>query len=606
MYSWEPPGLPSYFLDHLVSPAGNGQDSLLPLVVFAVYLASTWVSEELQESQSSREPKLHVLLSAAARGCQAARAVVPSAFAFYKQAIPAGFDAEVRPWLESASASGSNLARRYLEQLCPDALPNCIQEFKRGGGYGVYYTAPPPSGSLAWIAAYGTPDQLRDHYSLNPTAEVDINEKTPDGETPLYLSCVRGSWEMAAELLNHGADASIACAAFQATCLHWLFAFDPADQYLAAKQLIDSGAQINAMVPEVVPFPHYPFTLPAGTPLHWAVATLSHPAIQVLVDLGADLHIRDGTDSYSHDPRIHVFSFGGKPTDSDTPIQGLTPLDHAAMEHDPYIFEHLVSTQRAVDINATDEQGLTVLHRLSSHHGRRTRTGTWFSSLPFKVGNAPTNSGVWHPHPLWRTVTAIKSLGGNMEQPSTSRTGSIRRSIGSLTPLAMAAMGGRADVVAALLDAGGANIHTENELGRTAINLPCDDHVAAYEITRLLIAAGADIGHRSRTGNTILCSAAYGSMIAVMELLLEHGADVEEVCADPRNLLCGRGVFAIALTTRLDKPFDESTDIRLAGMLVKYVLGAHVDGGTRRRVVENADGQQEVLLHRYASRSMRH
>jgi ankyrin repeat protein/serine/threonine protein kinase len=613
MYSWELPGLPEYFLHQLAWPGGRSEpdSDLLPQMAFTVFLASTWFPQELPPSNPRREPKLHPLMSAAARGCQAARAAVPSAFAFYQKTIPGDFSPQIMPWLQSACADGSTLATRSLERLYPDALPSCRQEFERNGGYGAFYTTPPAPNSLPWIAAYGTVADLKDRCRRE--THLEVNRKTADGETPLYLACVRGSWEIAAELLSYGADASIECTPLQVTCLHWLFAFDLADQYAAAERLIDAGAAIDAVVPEVVPFPHYPFRLPTGTPLHWAVATSSHAAIQALVDLGADLHKRDGVDAYFLDHRIKIVDYMGTPQNfpaPDAPVQGLTPLDYAAMEHDPFLFEHLVASmqreggRRVVEINAADEEGMTVLHRLSADPTRTTRTGTLFSCLPFRSGGSDTAQN------LRRTMVAIRKLGGDMEQLTTPQTDMIRLGTGRLSPLAMAALGGHVDVVAALLDAGGASVGAENELGLTALDQFCEDDAAAYEVARLLVAAGADVGHQNKKGNTALHGAAQRSILPVMEMLLENGVRVDEVSMDPTDLLRGRGVFALALTTRNNNPYDaahdEAHDIQLARLLVKYALGPDVDETARRRVTENTDVDDRVLLHHYAARSMRH
>ena len=52
-----------------------------------------------------------------------------------------------------------------------------------------------------------------------------------------------------------------------------------------------------------------------------------------------------------------------------------------------------------------------------------------------------------------------------------------------------------------------------------------------YDIVQKLIAAGADVNHRSRDPNvpsTALMAAAEGGSVAVAELLLEAGASVNE------------------------------------------------------------------------------
>lgn len=70
--------------------------------------------------------------------------------------------------------------------------------------------------------------------------------------------------------------------------------------------------------------------------------------------------------------------------------QGLSALDYAAMNHDPFMFEHLHKTGKNVAINDVDEEGLTVVHRLTSTADRRTLTENRFSFFPFYSGGGFT------------------------------------------------------------------------------------------------------------------------------------------------------------------------------------------------------------------------
>lgn len=52
---------------------------------------------------------------------------------------------------------------------------------------------------------------------------------------------------------------------------------------------------------------HYPFTLPQGSALHWAVLMQCHSAIKALIENGADPRLRNGSDPYAYDDRIRPF-----------------------------------------------------------------------------------------------------------------------------------------------------------------------------------------------------------------------------------------------------------------------------------------------------------
>lgn len=96
-----------------------------------------------------------------------------------------------------------------------------------------------------------------------------------------------------------------------------------------------------------------------------------HDAIANLLEVGVDLLVRDGSYPYILDWRVKTMdSLGGAHLQAySTPTgkeQGLSALDYAAMNHDPFMFEHLHKTGKNVDINYVDEEGFTVVHRLIS------------------------------------------------------------------------------------------------------------------------------------------------------------------------------------------------------------------------------------------------
>ena len=73
-------------------------------------------------------------------------------------------------------------------------------------------------------------------------------------------------------LLAHGADPTMTREPGGITCLHWVFHFDEIWINQASKALVKSGAVINARMTLDLLLFHYLLVLPAGTPMHWAVA----------------------------------------------------------------------------------------------------------------------------------------------------------------------------------------------------------------------------------------------------------------------------------------------------------------------------------------------
>ncbi|KAF1984415.1 kinase-like protein [Aulographum hederae CBS 113979] len=416
--------------------------------------------------------------------------------------------AHIPHWTRTAVAKGSILEKDNLSFQDPLAFSNCMKRFHEDGGYASYYCGfpidpredgiEPLSGYsyIHWLATYGTLALLSGHLQSNGSR--DINKLTGNLESPLYLACARGSWDIAEALLKYGADPTIRCTNFDISCLHWAFAFDAEEQSLAISALIAAGSDLNATIPDKAPFPHYPFVLPSGTPLHWAVAVRAHNTIRSLIQAGANVLVRDGADSYIFDSRVrHLNKFGGPNNDPfsvpSTDVQGLSALDYSAMVHDPFIFEVLVENKRPVGINATDKEGFSVFHRLSTSWERLTRTSILFCDRIFH-GN-PSDM----ERKLQRTVAAIKALGGNLELLTTSTLGdsSWNRAhaewvFTGQTPLMIAAPGASPGVVEALLNAG-AMVNAKDRNGMTALSCISEDSDCAARDIRAMISPGAEM-----------------------------------------------------------------------------------------------------------------
>ena len=112
-------------------------------------------------------------------------------------------------------------------------------------------------------------------------SQVDVNTQNFKGQTAFYVACCRGSWPVAQVLLSQGADPSTPDTTSGNTCLHWICTWDESRQSIFARTLIERGANLDTLNTNDIVMFQYPFVLPRGSPLHWAVATFQHFGCQV-------------------------------------------------------------------------------------------------------------------------------------------------------------------------------------------------------------------------------------------------------------------------------------------------------------------------------------
>jgi ankyrin repeat protein len=108
------------------------------------------------------------------------------------------------------------------------------------------------------------------------------------------------------------------------------------------------------------------------------------------------------------------------------------------------------------------------------------------------------------------------------------------------TPLVIASYNGQAKATAALLAAGAQVDGAADARGNTALMGVCFKGYG--EIAQILLDAGADVNRRNGVGQTALMMAALVDRTAIIDLLLEHGADTTIVDA------AGNSVHSLAVT----------------------------------------------------------
>jgi ankyrin repeat protein len=527
-----------------------------------------------------------------------------------------GDDMELMGWLKTAVSTGCLNSRVDLFRLNHKVANEALRSFQHRGGYNMYYwsqkTTPDmpiisnPQGTEEFhrLAAFGTPESLSLYLANHPG--VDINAISERQETALYLACTRGSWEHMATLLGKGADPSIACTASRITCLHWVMTFDTTVLELAVRRLVQKGADVNAQIPSNLetPFPHYPFVLPAGTPLHWAVTTSRHCAVKALVGAGANPVLRNNSDPYMYDDRIrHLNAVGGPDGEGCTfpksDCFGLSSLDIAAIHRDPFLFRLLVENNERIDINSTDEEGFTVLHRLATSQVFRTSRRIRYSPQSFRNANDVKE--------LHSMVTDIIRLGGKLETlTSDVETLTLRKSRptdlfkSSYTPLMLAVLEGDCNLIEALLDCG-ACVNTVNSFGHTALlqvsHRASSEQPDIIRCMQTLLSHDADVHHHSFDGRSALLSAAHGQVLDVFRFLLSQGASIDERDNTPRTAAPGKSVFAYFAATK------DNADEAMVGLLTDNVLRSP-DKLKVKSVLHGTAVNGSTLLHAFAASAM--
>ncbi|EPS35214.1 hypothetical protein H072_11403 [Dactylellina haptotyla CBS 200.50] len=99
-------------------------------------------------------------------------------------------------------------------------------------------------------------------------------------ETPIIMACRAGNADITRILLNGGASANTRDG--RQSPLHWLFALPTESMKEICELLVSKGKARLAAIAEETAMVHFPFCMPEGTPLVWAVAAGSLPAVEAI------------------------------------------------------------------------------------------------------------------------------------------------------------------------------------------------------------------------------------------------------------------------------------------------------------------------------------
>jgi len=359
---------------------------------------------------------------------------------------------------------------------------------------------------------------------------------------PLSEAATVGDVRVIRDLLKAGADVDSANADGQTA----LMILARTSNIEAARLLISHGANVNARE-----------RWREQTPLMWAAAENQPAMVQLLVEHRAEVDARSHANHWERQVTV-------EPRRQARPSGGFTPLLYAARRGCSECARILL--RAGADKNLTDPDGVTPMLEAVLNLNFDV------AAFLIQAGADVDRWDIWGRSPLYEAVDVdTLPVGGRADRPSLDRTSSLELirmllaaganpnlqlklfppyrslrddrgadgllTIGS-TPLLRAAKAGDIPAIRLLL-AHGANPDLPTESGITPLMAAAGNgssvidtrgryktEAQAAEVVGLLLAAGANINDRDRTGQTALFGAATWGWSDVVKALAAHHADL--------------------------------------------------------------------------------
>lgn len=337
-------------------------------------------------------------------------------------------------------------------------------------------------------------------------AGADPNKAIATGETPLITCAGAGSADGVELLIAHGADANAKEPSQNQTALMWAAAEHHPD---VMRVLIEHGADLGA------------HTKKGFTALHFAAREGELEGTRVLLAAGPDINIRSRPDPSEK---------GGGPSYEATESAGATPLLVATVRgHVPLA---LFLLEQGADPNIADA-GFMPLHWAA---------GSWESEIANpNFGITDPMSGIPNRQAKLQLVRALLAHGANPNGRATAHPPGFAGGYPDLagaTPFFLAAAATDMEMMRLLLDSGAdPKLATKNNTTSLMAAAGVNRRLAesrvteqeALEVVKLLLDLGGDAKTVSTTGETALHGVAYHGWNRLLQLLVDHGANVNAV-----------------------------------------------------------------------------